>query len=59
MSDHLKHLIDWTAVWAGLFAFANGLIQILPMVISGTAGVLSIVWLGWQMYDRWRFGPRR
>ena len=39
---------------ASLGTIATTLIGWLPNI----AAALSIAWLLWQMYDRWRYGPK-
>lgn len=50
MNDHSKHIIDWIAVGAAFSAVAGW----LPPI----AALMSIIWLGIQMYDRWKRGPK-
>lgn len=50
MTEQIKNFFDWLA-----YILAGGaLFKIIPAV----AGVFSIVWLGWQMYDRIKYGPK-
>ncbi|MDP3909041.1 MAG: hypothetical protein Q8Q14_01500 [Gemmatimonadales bacterium] len=51
MSDYIKTWIDWAAVGTAITTVAGW----LPPL----AALFSIAWLGWQMYDRLRYGPRR
>jgi hypothetical protein len=46
----VKVVADVAAAGITVTAFINA----LPSI----AAVLSIVWLLWQMYDRWKYGPK-
>lgn len=50
LPDNLRITLDVTAVTATIGA----LLGLLPAI----AAAMSIVWLGWQMYDRIKYGPR-
>lgn len=40
--EHVKSLVDWSAVTAGIAVFA----QIIPPIV----GVFTLIWLGMQMW---------
>lgn len=48
--EPIKVIADVTSASVALVALVNA----LPSIAAG----LSIIWLGWQMYDRWKYGPK-
>lgn len=49
MNDNVRHVIDGASFAAVIATIAGW----LPPI----AALMSIVWLGIQMVDRWRYGP--
>lgn len=52
MDQHLKHLVDGAALVASFGSFAGWLMGWLPLALTMTASIMSIIWLGMQMRDR-------
>lgn len=48
--EPIKVIADVTSASVALVALVNA----LPSIAAG----LSIIWLGWQMWDRWKYGPK-
>jgi hypothetical protein len=51
MFDKFRIVIDWSAVGVALSAMAGW----LPAIAS----LFSIIWFGFLIYDRIRYGPKR
>jgi hypothetical protein len=51
MTEKVKLLMDWSAVSVAFSTLAGW----LPVIAS----LFSIVWLGFLIYDRIRYGPKK
>ena len=50
MSDHVKYTLDGVSILAVIGTLAGWLPDL--------AALFSIIWLGIQFYDRFKYGPR-
>jgi len=50
--DQVKAVIDWIIAPGAVVA---SLLGWLPPIAAG----LSIIWVGIQIYDRWKYGPKK
>lgn len=46
MTDTHKHILDWLSYGVT----AGAIFKLIPAI----AGLMSIIWIGWQMYDKFK-----
>lgn len=59
MTEATKHAIDAAATTSGIAAATANWLNWLPDLLSAIFLSLSIIWILWRMWDRYKHGPMR